>query len=491
MSGIFRFSASDFPQPQTGGADVANAFSTSFYRAQENLRQNGEAGRQEQRFAMEQERFAAQQEELDYERTLRPLKEQQLRLGMASNLLTIQTQGASLTFKQGEVRAQQMELAANTGVLQSFGRNQDINDGIKAAIELYGGAPQQQPQSSPSNPADTAMRQAGVSLSSAGGQPVDEIGIPTKDRTDEGANPNNPLLPPVDQGQAIRDRVDTMGANFTQMDQSQASTAPAAAPGASFSPEITNRMKLAKAYMEADSITKMTLEASGNRITPAVAAMIQQTQSIQLAALSDPETRKIIETMQSEKTKAQMNEDLSGLPPVVSDYIRRVIPDPSINAPKAVSDAQLARRAQVDDYLRNPNGWLSSHGLAVGSGMTQSQRIATVKAWLQNASAAVGNDPQSVRQFNVLAQQALNDPNVELPLIAATPVESSGKPASRLDIVAYYAALRREAEAMNDSSKLAEIARQEAEAIKNPSSFRAEPAEIVAPSSRFRKAVGR
>lgn len=480
MSGIFRFSASDFPQPQTGGADVAAAFSNSFYRAQENLRQNQEAGRQEVRFGMEQERFAAQQEQIDYERTLRPLEEQRMRLGIASNLLTLQSQGVGLTFKQGEVRAQQMDLAANAGVLTAFQGNPIINKGIGAAVRLYGGAPQQQGAQMPlDDPAATAMNQAGVNLSSAGGQgrmvSGDQSGLPTKDQPDEGANLNNPLLPPIDQGQAIRDKVDAQG-------QTQ---------GATLSPELTDRMAMADAFMESQDILDSVLRASGGRNTPAISSMIKQAQSLQLAVMSDPETRRLVETRQAEKTKVKMTEDLAGLPPVVADYLRRIIPEPNINNPQSVADAQMARRAQVDQYLKNPNDWLSSHGLAVGSEMTQSQRIATVKAWLQNASAAVGGDPVKVRQFSVLAQQALTDPNVELPVIAATPVESSGEPASRLDIVAYYAALRREAEANGDAKRVAELAREEAAAIKNPSSFRAGPTEIVAPSSRFRQAVGR
>lgn len=436
---------------------VATAIETSFYRAQENVRQNEESDRADTRLAMQQEQF-------EYEKTIRPLREQALRLGLSSDLLGIQAQGADLAFKQGSIQAQQMELAANQGVLQSFQSNPTIQKGLEAALRIYGGTPGGEAQQGTSVPSsdpnvDRALRMSGA-----------DAGLP---QGDTGADVQNPLLP------NIQERGET------------SSTPQSASKGGLPSVADTDAEYLADAYLEAVDIAKDVVKANGGNVNKANESIVRKSQSIQLAAMSNPRVKAIVETKQAERTRVQMRQDIEGMPLAVREYMSRVIPEPSSSNPEAVNMARQSRLKQVTDYYQNPTRWLSDHGLVsqvTRGDMSQSQRTAQVSTWLKAANTAVGNDPLLVRQNAAVAQAALMNMNVSLPIVQPS-TSIVPEPADRLDITAYYAALRRAAG--EDEDELARLGAEEAAAIKNPDKFRRpeSSSEVVPPASRFQQAV--
>lgn len=89
---------------------VATAIESSFYRAQENVRQNEESDRADTRLAMQQQEQGLRLEETEYQRTLRPLREQSMQLGVASQGLQIANQAIGLQSAQIGVQSEQMRL---------------------------------------------------------------------------------------------------------------------------------------------------------------------------------------------------------------------------------------------------------------------------------------------------------------------------------------------------------------------------------------------
>lgn len=89
---------------------VATAIETSFYRAQENVRQNEESDRADTRLAMQQQDQAMRQEENAYQQTLRPLREQSMQLGVASQGLQLASQSVGLQSAQLGVQSEQLRL---------------------------------------------------------------------------------------------------------------------------------------------------------------------------------------------------------------------------------------------------------------------------------------------------------------------------------------------------------------------------------------------
>lgn len=112
MADIPRFTPSDLGGQQFthNPGSVASAVESSFYRAQENVRQNDESDRADARLAMQQQEFGMRQEENAYQQTLRPLREQQMQLGLASQGLQLANQSLGLQSAQLGIKGEEMRM---------------------------------------------------------------------------------------------------------------------------------------------------------------------------------------------------------------------------------------------------------------------------------------------------------------------------------------------------------------------------------------------
>lgn len=104
---------------------VATAIESSFYRAQENVRQNDESARADERLAMQQQDQAMRQEETAYQQTLRPLREQSMQLGVASQGLQLASQSVGLQSAQIGVQSEQIRLGQQQQEMQFLTGNLD------------------------------------------------------------------------------------------------------------------------------------------------------------------------------------------------------------------------------------------------------------------------------------------------------------------------------------------------------------------------------
>lgn len=104
---------------------VATAIESSFYRAQENVRQNDESARADERLAIQQQDQAMRQEETAYQKTLRPLREQSMQLGVASQGLQLASQSVGLQSAQLGLQGDQIRLGQQQQEMQFLTGNLD------------------------------------------------------------------------------------------------------------------------------------------------------------------------------------------------------------------------------------------------------------------------------------------------------------------------------------------------------------------------------
>ena len=141
---IPRFTPSDLGGQQFthDPGSVATAIESSFYRAQENVRQNDESARADERLAIQQQDQAMRQEETAYQKTLRPLREQSMQLGVASQGLQIASQSVGLQSAQLGLQGDQIRLGQQqqnmnflTESLQRMGQGQQSQTSTVGLID--------------------------------------------------------------------------------------------------------------------------------------------------------------------------------------------------------------------------------------------------------------------------------------------------------------------------------------------------------------------
>lgn len=120
---------------------VASAIEGSFYRAQENVRQNAESARADERLSMQQQEQGVRMEELQYQQTLRPLREQSMQLGVAAQGLNLANQSVGLQTAQIGLQSEQMRLTQQQQEMQFLTGNLDWMSKQPPPSTSQGGVP--------------------------------------------------------------------------------------------------------------------------------------------------------------------------------------------------------------------------------------------------------------------------------------------------------------------------------------------------------------